>query len=97
MAARVLSGAKPLCNEERPGGHTAGAGKLADALRRLVHPRAASRGMIDISPGCAFGVVVEERLKEMERQLGDVKDRVNGLIYLVVGAVVVEVVLRLMK
>ncbi len=71
--------------------------KLAGALRRLMLARATPAARIDLAPGCAFGVAVDERLKEVERQIGEVKDRLNGLIYLVIGAVVVEVVLRLMK
>lgn len=76
---------------------SSGTKKLGDALRRLVQKRTPLSARVDLSPGCAFGVVVDERLKEMERQLGEVKDRLNGLIYLVIGAVVVEVVLRLIR
>jgi len=50
-----------------------------------------------MSPGCAFGAVIEQRLTDMERNLADLKARLNGLIFLVVGAVLVEVVLRLMR
>ena len=71
--------------------------KLAAALRKFIPVSNSNRARVDLTPGCAFGVVVDERLKEMERQLGEVKDRLNGLIYLVIGAVVVEVVLRLIK
>ncbi|MDO8637783.1 MAG: hypothetical protein Q7R34_16365, partial [Dehalococcoidia bacterium] len=78
-------------------GKAGGAEKLAAALRRLMPPNTQPPAKLDLTPGRAFGVVVDERLKEMERQLGEVKDRLNGLIYLVIGAVVVEVILRLMK
>ena len=89
--ALVLFGS-PLLNLEANG-----AGKLATALRRLMPPNTQPPTKLDLTPGCAFGVVVDERLKEMERQLGEVKDRLNGLIYMVIGAVVVDVVLRLIK
>ncbi len=49
----------------------------------------------DVSPGCAFGAIVEERLKDLERNIEEVKGRINGLIFLVIAAVVVQVILRL--
>ena len=53
-------------------------------------------------PGCrnssaAFHAVVEERLRSLEKQLDEVKGRVNGLIFLIVGVVVTQVVLGLVK
>ncbi len=44
----------------------------------------------------AFRAVIEERLRNLERQLDEVKGRVNGLIFLLGGAVAVQVVLRLL-
>ena len=44
----------------------------------------------------AFRAVIEERLRNLERQLDEVKGRVNGLIFLLVGAVAVQFVLRLL-
>jgi len=35
-------------------------------------------------------------LRELDRGLGEVKSRVNGLIFLVVGAVLADIILRLM-
>ena len=78
-------------------GKAGGAEKLAAALRKFIPVKNSNPARVDLTPGCAFGVVVDERLKEMERQLSEVKDRLNGLIYLVIGAVVVEVILSLIK
>ena len=44
----------------------------------------------------AFRAVIEERLRNLERQLDEVKGRVNGLIFLLGGAVAVQFVLRLL-
>ena len=44
----------------------------------------------------AFRAVIEERLRNLERQLDEVKGRMNGLIFLLVGAVAVQFVLRLL-
>jgi len=72
-------------------------GAIARLLRGGRGTPAPPRPAVSIAPGCAFGAVVEERLKELERSLGEVKARLNGLIFLVVGAVVLEVVLRLVR
>jgi hypothetical protein len=47
-----------------------------------------------LSPG-AFRAVVDERLRNLERQLDEVKGRVNGLIFLLAGAVASQIVLRI--
>lgn len=43
----------------------------------------------------AFRAVVDERLRSLERQLDEVKGRVNGLIFLLAGAVAAQFILRL--
>jgi hypothetical protein len=45
--------------------------------------------------GAAFRASVDERLRTLERQLDEVKGRVNGLLFLLAGAVATQVVLRL--
>ena len=45
----------------------------------------------------AFRTAVELRLGNVERELGEVKGRVNGLIFLVAGTVVAQVVLKLVQ
>ena len=44
----------------------------------------------------AFRAVVDERLRSLERQLDEVKGRVNGLIFLLVGTVAAQFMLRLL-
>ena len=48
----------------------------------------------EIAPETAFDVQMRERVRGLEEGLKEVKGRVNGLIFLVVGAVVAQVVLR---
>jgi hypothetical protein len=67
---------------------------LDDAIRRLRRPREAAEPIEQLSPA-AFRAVVDERLRSLERQLDEVKGRVNGLIFLLAGAVATQVVLRL--
>jgi len=49
------------------------------------------------SSSAAFHAVVEERLRSLEKQLDEVKGRVNGLIFLIVGVVITQVVLGLVQ
>ena len=43
----------------------------------------------------AFRAAVELRLASLEREVGELKGRLNGLIFVVLGAVITQVVLRL--
>ncbi len=49
------------------------------------------------SPSAAFHAVVEERLRNLEKQLDEVKGRVNGLIFLIIGVVITQFVLGLVR
>ncbi len=42
----------------------------------------------------AFRAAVEQRLAGVERDIGEIKSRVNGLIFVVIGAVITQLVLR---
>ena len=46
-------------------------------------------------PAPAFRVLVAERLRAVERDLAEVRARINGLLFVVAGAVVTQLVLRL--
>ena len=43
----------------------------------------------------AFRAVVNQRLLNLERDVGELKGRLNGLIFVVMGAVITQLVLRL--
>jgi len=43
----------------------------------------------------AFRAAVAERLRSLEQQVAEVKARVNGLLFLIAGTVVTQVILRL--
>ncbi len=45
----------------------------------------------------AFRAVVEQRLHNLEREMGDLKGRLNGLIFLVTGTVITQVILKLVQ
>ena len=71
--------------------------KLAGSMRKLFL-RVRGKGepsLLEMSPGCPFGSLVEERLRSMERDTLEVKGRINGLIFLLIALVVAEVIMRL--
>ena len=70
-----------------------GSEELASAIRRLARPRPPA----EVKPGCPFGHLVDERLRALEGAVDEIRGRVNALFFLVVGAVAVEVVLRLVR
>lgn len=78
--------------------------ELGETLRRLWRGLRGSRDGqalrrvgVEVAPASAFEAVLEQRLKELEAQVEEVKGRVNGLLFLVAGTVLLEVVLRLVK
>jgi hypothetical protein len=75
------------------------AGALERTLARLRRPTAV-RDEQAISTqrlsAAAFRAAVDERLRSLERQLDEVKSRVNGLLFLMAGAVASQIVLRLL-
>ena len=44
-----------------------------------------------------FRALVEQRLATLEQQLGDLKGRVNGLIFLVAGTALTQVIMKLLQ
>ena len=44
-----------------------------------------------------FRAATEQRLRSLEGEVAEVKGRVNGLIFVVAGAVITQVVLRLVQ
>jgi CRP-like cAMP-binding protein len=49
----------------------------------------------NLSPG-AFRAIVGERLANLAQQLDELKGRVNGLLFLVAGTVLTQVIIRLL-
>ena len=45
----------------------------------------------------AFRAIAEQRLRNLERDVGDLKGRLNGLIFLVLGTVITQVILKLVQ
>jgi hypothetical protein len=80
-------------------------GALEDAVGRLVRRWRATRPgngdaldarAIESMSTPAFRALVAERLRSLERDVAEVRTRVNGLLFVVAGAVVSQLVLRLL-
>jgi hypothetical protein len=48
-----------------------------------------------IGEAAAFRARVDERLKNLEADLAELKSRINGLLYFIVGTVVAQALLRI--
>ncbi len=68
---------------------------LERALARLRREREDESTRTDWLSPQAFRAVVDERLRSLERQLDEVKGRVNGLIFLLAGTVAAQLILRI--
>jgi IS4 transposase len=74
------------------------ASKLERALAQFRRrQRAAQKEDTKPSSGDSFRAVVEERLRHLEQQLGELKGRVNGLIFLVAGTALTQVIIKLIQ
>jgi hypothetical protein len=71
---------------------------LERALQRFrSHPADGVRAGVAASvSGAAFRAAMQERLRNLERDVGDVKNRVNGLIFLVAGTVITQLLARVL-
>lgn len=72
---------------------------LAQALRRL-WLRTRSRtppkgGPPGLKPCCPFDALLDQRQNDLERGLEEVRGRINGLLFLLAGTVLTQVVLKL--
>jgi hypothetical protein len=67
---------------------------LERAISRFRRPANANGTTPPKQSAAAFRASVEFRLANLERDVGDLKGRINGLIFVVVGAVITQLVLR---
>jgi hypothetical protein len=68
--------------------------ELEDAVRQF---RQAPRKGVDTTPDSPFEALLELRMKALERQVEEVKGRVNGLLFAVIGAIVIQLILGILR
>jgi hypothetical protein len=67
---------------------------LERAISRFKHRPQTNGDVPSRVSAAAFRAMALERLRSVERDVAELKGRVNGLIFVVVGAVITQVVLR---
>lgn len=70
----------------------------AERLRRAIDGLAANKELpaaVDLSPRSTHEVVTRQMVTDLASDLAEVKNRVNAMLWVVVGAVVVDVAMRL--
>lgn len=75
-------------------------GRLEEALGRLAGRWRARRpgpAQLSLSPGCAYGVRYAQAMEDLQKDVTELKGRLNGLLFLLAGAVALEVVIRIVK
>lgn len=70
---------------------------LEHTLSRFRRRQQNGKGMPARISAAEFRAATEQRLRSLEREVADVKGRVNGLIFVVTGAVITQVVLKLLQ
>ena len=50
---------------------------------------------VTMAPGSVYEAVTRQMVEDLRREIGEIKARLNGLLFMVAGAVVVDVALRL--
>ncbi|HEX8230165.1 MAG TPA: hypothetical protein VF826_12755 [Chloroflexia bacterium] len=53
--------------------------------------------VVDDRPRSVYELVTRQMLEELKREVGEVKGRVNTLLWMVAGAIVLDVVVRLTR
>jgi hypothetical protein len=72
-------------------------GALERALARFRRRQHDGGGIPTRISAAEFRAATEQRLRSLEREVGEVKGRVNGLIFVVAGAVLTQVILKLLQ
>ena len=68
-------------------------------MARAIRPwlRAGPAAAVDERPQSAFDVQIKQRVEEHARELAEIRTRVNGLFFLAISAVLIDILLRLAK
>ena len=80
---------------ERHAPDSAASDRLAHAIRPWL--RVGPAPTIDERPQSAFDVQIKQRVEEHARELTEIRSRVNALFFLAIGAVLIDILIRLAK
>lgn len=68
---------------------------MASDVGELGERREAGRA-VEMGPGSAYEAVTRQMVEGLKEDLAEIKGRLDGLLFLVAGAIVVDLVLRVM-
>lgn len=68
---------------------------MASDVGELAGRREAGRA-VEMGPGSAYEAVTRQMVEGLKEDLAEIKGRLDGLLFLVAGAIVVDLVLRVM-
>jgi hypothetical protein len=76
------------------------AGKQRDGMRsgaalKTLIARTGGPDGVDLEPGCAYGVVTRTMVQDLTHELREIKGRVNQLLFLTIGTIILEVMYRI--
>lgn len=71
------------------------ASQPADRLARALRARQ-GRPQLDLHPSTTYEVVTRQMVEDMARELAAVRQRVDSLFYVVVAAIIADVLVRLL-
>jgi uncharacterized protein YjeT (DUF2065 family) len=71
--------------------------ELRARVRRLRGEARRDEAVLDLDPRSAYEVLTRQMVSDMADELRELRLRVNGLIFVTIGAVVTDAVLRLIK
>lgn len=69
----------------------------ADKLVELFRARSTERREVDLRPSSAYEAVTRQMVNDLVREIGDMRRRLDSLFYVVVSAIVVDVLIRLVS
>lgn len=63
----------------------------------VLEPAQTTHQPIDLEPKSTYEVITREKVEHFADELKEIRNRVNGIFYLVIGSLVMDVLLRLMS
>ncbi len=72
---------------------------MSERLERALRPWLRGRPVaaVDDRPRSAFDVQIKQRVDDHARELAEIRTRVNTLFFLVISAVLIDILIRLLK
>lgn len=60
----------------------------------LSFPGVSARDPVDLTPGTAYEVVTRTKVEELATDVKEIRDRIDGIFWLIAASIVVQIALR---